>query len=462
MQQLDKITEYLDTVRQQVRWKKAQPIVLDEIQNHITDQKNAFLNDGFDEETATDKAIAEMGDPVVVGEKLNRVHKPKPDWSLLALTVAMLLLGLAIQFFIHSTLGGAWRFERQLVSSGIAIPVMLAAYFFDFTIVGKYPKLAFFALCVITIACLFFTGTVNGRSPSMIYPLLLFPTAFAGFVYSMRNKGYGGLILCGAVFIIPAVLSYYVPSATVLFLLCVSCLAILTGAVLKGWFNIRKRLGILILYIPTAAVLTTPFFIIMGEGYKAKRIQAIFNPSLDPTGAGYMGTIIRRLLSNSQFIGEGFPINGYMPYEAFHILPEINTDFLLTYLIYRLGWIVLIVTIALFAAFIIRAIILCMKQKSVLGFLTSLAIVSTFAVQCIVYIASNLGFLLFSPLSLPLISYGGKILVTNMFLIGLLLSVFRTGALVRDTTGTVAVNLNRFIQYDDGRIIIDLKGNLIK
>ena len=55
-------------MRQQIRWKKAQSPVLEEINNHIIDQRNAFVSDGFNEEEATNKAIAEMGDPIAVGE----------------------------------------------------------------------------------------------------------------------------------------------------------------------------------------------------------------------------------------------------------------------------------------------------------------------------------------------------------------------------------------------------------
>jgi cell division protein FtsW (lipid II flippase) len=463
LQQPNKTTEYLEAVRQQIRWKRAQSHVLEEINNHITDQKNAFVSEGLNEEAATDKAITEMGDPIVVGEQLDRAHRPKPDWPLLVITATMLLLGLAIQFFVGPNIfNGAGMFEKQIVWAGIAILVMFAAYFVDFTIIGKYPKVVFFALCAITIACNLFTGRVKGQSIYTIYLLLLFPTAFAGFVYRMRNKGYSGLILCGAAFIIPASLSWIVPSVTVLFLLCASCLIILTAAVEKGWFNVRKLFAMLIMYIPTAAVLSTPFFMMRGEEYVSHRMQVMLNPSLDPTGYGYIGTVIQRFLSHSQFIGEGLPLSGYGEYAASQLLPAANTDFLLTYLIYRFGWIVLIGIIAIFSAFIMRAIILSKKQKSVLGFLVSLAIISTFAVQCTVYIASNLGFMLLSPLSLPLISYGGRALVTNMCLIGFLLSVYRTGNLVRDKAGVAVAKSSRFIQYDNGQIIIDLKNNSIK
>jgi hypothetical protein len=56
------ITEYLEAVREQIRWKRAQPMVLEEINNHINDQKNALIEEGLDEATATYKAITEMGD----------------------------------------------------------------------------------------------------------------------------------------------------------------------------------------------------------------------------------------------------------------------------------------------------------------------------------------------------------------------------------------------------------------
>jgi len=457
LQQPNKIAEYLEVVRQQIRWKRAQSPVLEEIENHIIDQKEAFMSDGLNEEAATARAIAEMGDPVVVGEQLDRAHRPRPDWPLLVMTATMLLLGLAIQIWIgpNHLNNGAEMFQKQIIRAGIAIPVMFAAYFVDFTIIGKYPKVVFFTLCAITLASYLFTG--GSRATSTIYLLLLFPTAFAGFVYRMGNKGYGGLILCEVVFIIPAYFSIYAHNVSVFFLLCTTCLIILTAAVVNGWFDVRKLFAMLIIYVSTAVVLSIPFLVMSGGRYILNRLQLVLNPSLDPTRAGYIGTMIQRFLSHSQFIGEGLPISGYGGYSASQLLPAADTDFLLTYMIYRLGWIVLIGIIAIFTAFIIRAVLLCKKQKGVLGLLVSLAIISTFAVQCMVYIAFDLGFLLFPPVSLPLISYGGRALVTNMCLIGFLLSVFRTGNLVTDKAGVSVAKPSRFIQYDNGQIIINLK-----
>lgn len=189
------------------------------------------------------------------------------------------------------------------------------------------------------------------------------------------------------------------------------------------------------------------------------KVQVVFNPELYPTSFGYLGTVIRQFLFHSRLIGVGLPLSGYGQYPAARILPEANTDFILTYLTYKFGWLLLIGIILIFGAFTVRSLIVCKKQKSVLGQLVSLAIILTFALQCFIYIVSNLGFLLFGPLAMPLISYGGRFLLTNMFLIGFLLSTFRTGDLVRENVHDVVAKPGRLIQYDNGKIIINLKAN---
>ena len=77
------IREYLDTVQEQIRWKRARPVVARELEQHLNDQRGAFLEEGNTPETAERLAVEEMGDPVTVGTELDRVHRPKPQWWLL-------------------------------------------------------------------------------------------------------------------------------------------------------------------------------------------------------------------------------------------------------------------------------------------------------------------------------------------------------------------------------------------
>ena len=57
MQQHIKIKQYLETICDQIRYKKIHIDICEEIENHITDQKEAFKTQGIDDETATLKAI---------------------------------------------------------------------------------------------------------------------------------------------------------------------------------------------------------------------------------------------------------------------------------------------------------------------------------------------------------------------------------------------------------------------
>ncbi|WP_242966681.1 permease prefix domain 1-containing protein [Desulfosporosinus sp. FKA] len=453
------IVEYLETVRQQIRWKRAQVPVIEEIKNHITDQKNALVRDGLDEELAISKAIEEMGDPVVIGEQLDRAHRPRPDWPLLAITVVLLLLGLSIQFIIGNDIkNGTEMFYRQLIWAGLAIIVLLAAYFLDFSIIGKYPSIIYLLLIASTVVSYWFCSRfyVLG-SPRLVavYPMLLFPVVFAGVVYSTRHIGYAGLVLSWVAAIVPAILSLIMHNSTIVFLASLSSLIILTYTITNGWFNVRKFYALLVLYLSSAVVLLIMFFIFKDHEYFWQRIRLFFNPSL--ASYGYYGTMIRQFLIHSRLIGTGVPITVYGEYPASHILPAANTDLILTYLIYKFGWILLIGMLLIFVAFIVRSLIISKRQKSVLGRLVSMAIILTFALQCFTYIVYNLGFILFGPLSLPLISYGGGFLLINMCLIGFLLSTYRTGSLVSNNIDARVTKSGSFIHYEDGKIIIDIK-----
>lgn len=356
MQQPDKAEEYLETVRQQIRWKRARHIVVEEIRAHLEDQKEAYLKDGSSEEEATSRAIAEMGDPVTVGEQLDRVHRPRPDWALLAITAALLLFGLLVPAatggLVSGGLFGESWFFNQAVYVGISIPVMLAAYFMDFTILGKYPKMTLVSFYVIFLICYFLTnGPFAGYRTCAITDLLvLFPTVFAGFVYGMRGRSYDGLILCMAAVLISALIALIMPDLTILFFLFVSCFIILTGAVLKGWFRVGKKAAIGILILPFGCVMAAAGLILYG-GNGIRRFQYIMNPGLAPDSYGYLGNQLQQILWHSKPIGAGMSSTGIDPCLISGYMTDMKTNFLLTYITYRFGWIVLLVILGLLLAF---------------------------------------------------------------------------------------------------------------
>lgn len=450
MQHSNKISQYIKMVCDQMRWKKAHHIISEELENHITDQKNAYIAEGLDEEKAIVKAINEMGDPVLIGTELDRTHRPKLEWSLSALTCCVLLLGIAIRMFITNDMNTPWMLSNSIIVALIGIGFMIAVYLLDFTIIGIRSKIIYGGLIVVTITAMFVSPTVNGQNVYIPFLLLFLPTAFAGIIYSMRGKGYVGIVLCGGFFVIPVIIGMSTPNLSSTGLYVIACLILITLAIAKGWFKVNKFIAMLLVYIPV--VITAAVFVLInrvGNSYRWQRLHNAIDPSLDPMGSGYVGTITRDMIQSAALFGQGD--------RALHsvlLLPEIYTDSLLTYLIHEFGWASFAVIMLVVGSFIIRSFILCSKQKSVLGKLVSTSVLITFTTQVALYVAYNLGFQLFSPLTLPLISHGGTATIINMILIGIMLSVFKSGDVVRDNI--ITQKRNRLFEFADGKIIIYL------
>ncbi len=448
MQPFEKIKEYSKTVCDQVKWKKAHAIITEEIENHIIDQRSAYIADGTDEAAATDQAIAQMGDPVFVGTELDRTHRPKPQWSMLILTAALLVAGLLIRIFFVS--GSEQWLAPTALSMVAGLGLMVAAYFTDFTFIGKRPKTVYFVILALSVAALLFTPVINGRSYYASFLTLLFPLGFAAIVYATRNKGYVGIILCGFSFAFPAALAFFIPSTSGLLLFALSGLVILCLAISKKWFKVKALYGYLLVFIPVAIVLLLTFYVLY-ESRQWERIQAVFDPASYPTSMGYIASLIRTLLASSSLIG-----HGTIPDSAASLAwVGNNTDYLLTYVIFNIGWIAFIVIMGLLIFFIVKGFRLCFKQKSGLALFVSLSVMMTFTLQAVGYVIVNLGFPLISPLSLPLVSYGNIATVINLILIGIMLSVFRTGDIVKDKNINMARN-QKLITYSDGKLIISL------
>ena len=460
LQQSNIISEYIKTICEQIRWKKAHGPISEEIEGHIIDQKNAFINNGLDDKTATEKAIMEMGDPVLIGTEFDRTYRPKIEWSVVVLTCIMVLIGFLVRYFMFYNVVESYEFSisNDIISIIIGFSFMIIGYFLDFTAIGKYSKKIFFGMTALLILFILAKNQAYFSTMFILLPrvfssfmLLLFTTAFAGIIYEMRNKSYLGIIQTGLIYSIPAIICLNAGNTSSVIIYSISCLLLLTIAVLNDWSNVKKLNALLLIYGAVALVSTfSILFIIVGRSYMLNRIQAAFDPTIDPQ-AGWITIAVRNILSGAKFFGQG-DLGQYSTIP----LPSIHSDFLLTYLIHKLGWISFVIIMTIIITFIVRLFLLCKKQKSVLAKLVSTSILITFTMQVIVYVTYNLGFLLLSPLSLPFISYGGTSTVINMILIGLMLSVFNTGGLYHDDKSKYKLSMSKLFEYSDGKIIINL------
>lgn len=425
---LTKIDEYIESVCKQIRAKKAHKFIKTELENHIVEQKNAFEKQGMDEEIALEKAITEMGNPISVGTELDRIHRPKPEWSVIFLTVTIVIIGLFLNRFIFKDNASNTNLFIYAVIGTIALSII---YFVDYSIIGKYPKILLLAFIIL---CLLISPQNNPVQYRKLFGQLSFLSVplYAGLVYSLRGKGYLGIVLCNFLALGLAVLTSF---HGVYMISTVCCMSILAVAIAKNFFDVNKKIAF-IMYIFFILIMAFIIFSDFGGYHRLLRIQVFLNPYRDVMGAGYQSVIRREIIKHSQ------PIGIFQPFQFLDaqvnlenissFLPEYN-DLMILYLISKFGFIPVIFIILIIVTLIIRLFVLSFKQKNSLGFIVSFACTSVITLQSIVYIFNSLGFNLFTAGGLPLISSGVN-LISSMCLMGILLSVFRNDSLIRDTT----------------------------
>lgn len=450
------IQSFLQATCRQIRFKSIHKSIIDELSDHIEEQKCEYIKQGFDEETAVIKTLDQMGDPVLVGKQLDMAHRPRTEWSIISLAAVLVVIGGFVQFFLSRvSTNNTDAFSDFLIYAPIGILAFTAIYFFDYTLLGRYSKLAYFMLFAASIAGFVILNRVNGAYIHVYYSSLLFIPAFAGIIYGLRNKGYLGIIASGGFYCGAAFICIIGRELTSLILLTLSCLIILTIAVTKGYFGGSKKVSLAIVYIPVVLVTLISGLSLFMSPYRMNRLLIIVNPQLDPRGGGWQHLMVKRLIAASRPFGEAVLDGNIANIRIDRLLPFWSTDFTLTYIIARLGYVVGFTIVAIIFVLLVRMFNSVNKQKNMFGFLISYAACIAISGQFILCVLSNFGLIAPFPGTLTFITFGGTGFVTNMILAGIVLSVYRRTDLVSDKLQNSICN-RRLFTFEDGKIIIDL------
>lgn len=156
------------------------------------------------------------------------------------------------------------------------------------------------------------------------------------------------------------------------------------------------------------------------QDYQLKRLTIFMDPMSDTSGNGYH--IIQSIwaIGSGGLWGKGYRqgTQGQL-----NFLPEHHTDFIFSVVGEEFGFIGTITLLFLFAMLLLRAINIAMKSRDVYGMLVGSGVVSMFVFHLLVNVGMTSGIMPVTGIPLPLISYGGSTMWTNMLGIGLLLSI---------------------------------------
>lgn len=406
------IRQYIDTVCEQIKAKKVHSNVSKEITCHIEEQKDAYLREGIDEENAAKKAIAEMGDPVSVGNQLNKLHRPVSEKYIISLTLLLVAAGLLIQFLIND---GNSSLSRLLIYTLIGIAALMATYFIDYSFIGKYPKHIFGFFAITCIILHFIIERLGNAGLYSYYLSLLFIPVLSGVLYGFRGYGYIGIIASGLFYVLLGFL-FLSSNSTYAFLL-ISCafFILITITIYKRWYSVKRAVALTIAYSPVLAGI-----VYMSLSGKLSRILSLRQSGIN---SSYISVRIMEMIESSKFIGRCAPVDS-------NIIPNTGTDYTLTYIISVYGMAVGIAAIILVSLLIYRMFCASFRQRTSLGFIVSFSATLAFSLQALCFVAVNFGYNFIPSNTMPFLSNNGFGIVINMILIGLILSAFRNINLV--------------------------------
>ena len=154
--------------------------------------------------------------------------------------------------------------------------------------------------------------------------------------------------------------------------------------------------------------------------YQKSRIISFLNPESDPLGQGYQLIQSKIALGSGGITGKGF-LKGTQSYLEF--LPEKQTDFIFTLIGEEFGFLGSIFIIFLFVMLISVCYFISIKCFHVYGRLIALGVASNLFIYVFMNIAMVSGLMPVVGIPLPLISYGGSVMLSVMISIGLILNV---------------------------------------
>ena len=157
--------------------------------------------------------------------------------------------------------------------------------------------------------------------------------------------------------------------------------------------------------------------------YQKKRIQVLFDPSLDPYGTGPMYHAVRALrsLTGGSLMGQGlFQGNRTQTGALF----AQHTDFIFSAIGEEMGFVGCTLVLLLLGAIVIRCIWVGIRSQDTLRRLVCFGAASALIFQVVVNIGMCIGVMPVIGLTLPFISYGGSSIITLYAMLGLVSGVY--------------------------------------
>jgi cell division protein FtsW len=394
-------------------------------------------------------------------EQAQQARKHRPDYWLVILSLALLVVGIIVVYSISPALGKAHNTSSNffIAKQGIAVGLGALAFFVTSRIpMASWRKLTVplvvVALLVTLVAMLMPVdpqypahrwirlGSFSFQSVELLkFALLIW---LAGLLAERLETGtikdanrtlkplVIGLLVIG--FIVAGIQSDLGSMAVIVAMM--GLMTFVAGLPMKRLALVAVGIVLLV----GLAVSTTP--------YRRERLATFLHPTADCQSAGYQAC--QALIAVGSGGAAGLGLGGSV--QAYGYLPEAANDSIFAIYAEKFGFVGVVVLLAIFAGFFARLKSVAQRAPDHFSRLIVIGILAWLATQTIINVGAMLGLLPLKGITLPLVSYGGTSVVFIMAALGLVFHVSKyTTYTSQSEEGPSSVVYNRR-SLDRGRL----------
>ncbi|MGH7429997.1 MAG: rod shape-determining protein RodA, partial [Candidatus Methylomirabilaceae bacterium] len=349
------------------------------------------------------------------------------DWRLAASATLLATLSVAL---MYSTNGGANAsllrkplYLRQATWGLLGLGAMIALSRMHYRMVARLAYL-FYGVTLTALILVAFIGRsgLGAQRWLSLGPISFQPSEFmklalilalARYFDDRKAEPHTPRILVLPVFLtlVPAAFILRQPD------LGTALLILLTSASIIVLIGLKMRT---FMYLAVASSAVAPLLWGFLRDYQKNRFLAFLNPGLDPMGSGYHIAQSKIAVGSGGLLGKGWMA---ATQSQLHFLPANHTDFIFAGLAEQWGFIGCLGLLLLYAYIFSKGLRLARDARDPFTLVTSFGIVSMMALQVVINVGMVTGIMPIVGIPLPLLSYGGSSLLTNMLAIGLLLNI---------------------------------------
>ncbi|HWJ03783.1 MAG TPA: rod shape-determining protein RodA [Verrucomicrobiae bacterium] len=358
----------------------------------------------------------------------------------LFILVVFVLLGISLVVMSTASIGAMdsepyFYLKKQIIWICIGLGLMIGLVAVDYQALRKFSWWLYGINLAMLIAVFFFGEAAKGaaRWIPIAGSLKIQPSEFAKFIiivcfadFLAKRKGKLNRLIdfipCFLYVGIPMVLIVKQPDLGTGLVLG----AILIGMMVVGGAKLWKFVGLMVLVLSIAVgsiYAHTQFGMPLPlKDYQIKRITTLLNPSTetDIKGDAYQVAQSIVAIGSGGMWGKGYRegTQGQL-----NFLPEHHTDFVFAVVAEEFGFIGSVTILFLFMILLLRGIGIAMNAKDQFGTLVVTGVVSMYAFHILINVGMVSGIAPVTGIPLPLISYGGSAMWSNLLAIGLIINV---------------------------------------